>query len=74
MTDQHLVSTGAVSYGCHADLAPGEHPDGCVLDYGSPRDCDFGVFPSGRVRRSKKTCPHWRKLDASASKNLKEFA
>jgi hypothetical protein len=74
MTDQHLVSTEATSYGCHVDLAPGEHPDGCVLDYGAPQDCNFGVFPSGRIRRSKKTCPHWRKFDASPSKNLREFA
>lgn len=68
------IETELTSHGCHVDLAPGQHPDGCVLDYGVPQDCDYGVFPSGRVRRSKKTCPHWRKIDASPSKNLKEMA
>jgi hypothetical protein len=50
------------THGCHADLAPGEQPDGCVLDYGKPQDCDFGVFPGGRLRRSKNTCPQWRRI------------
>lgn len=67
------MQTAPMSHGCHVGLASGEHPDGCVLDYGEPRDCAFGVFPSGRVRKSKKTCPHWQKIDGRQLKDMKEI-
>jgi hypothetical protein len=53
------VQRDGVTYGCHVD---GEGPDGCVLSYGSPRDCNHAIFLSGRERRSRWTCPHWRKV------------
>lgn len=53
----------APTYGCHVDIADGGQPDGCVLDYGTPHDCVFGVFPSGRVRRSKRTCAYWLRIE-----------
>ncbi|NTF17819.1 hypothetical protein G6L37_05350 [Agrobacterium rubi] len=50
------------SHACHVNVTYGEDPDGCVLDYGDARDCDHGILPSGRMRRSKKTCPYWRRV------------
>lgn len=49
-------------YGCHVDLAEDEEPDGCVLDYGQPHDCIYATFPSGRIRKRRETCMHWRKI------------
>ncbi|MNU29080.1 hypothetical protein D3C71_175270 [compost metagenome] len=69
MNDTVSSESAPASHGCHVDLAPGEQPDGCVLDYGTPHDCAFGVFPSGRLRRSRNTCPHWRKIDGRKSQN-----
>ncbi len=54
------VEKDGVVYGCHVDLKDGDHPDGCVLDYGQAEDCTFGCTPSGRARRAKWTCNFWR--------------
>lgn len=50
------------TYACHVSAMAGDEPDGCVLDYGVATDCDHGVLPSGRLRRSKLTCAHWRRV------------
>lgn len=54
-------------YGCHCELDLGDHPDGCVVDYGAYGDCTHAVLPSGRLRKSKWTCPHWKKVGHAPS-------
>lgn len=49
-------------YGCHIELAAGEAPDDCVLNYDAPADCRFGHTESGRVRRHPHTCPYWKPI------------
>lgn len=51
------------TYGCHADLGPGEYPDGCVIDYGAPGDCSYGIHKNNNVRTTVWTCPHWKPFD-----------
>lgn len=55
-----------VAYGCHADLADGEEPDDCVIDYGSPGDCIHATFANGRNRTSVWTCRYWRPTEKGA--------
>lgn len=53
-------------YACHVDceMAPdrGYTPDGCVLQYGLPTDCDFGTYKNGQERKTRWTCPYWQKV------------
>ena len=51
-----------VKYGCHVDLADDEQPDGCVIEYGGHRDCIYATFPSGRLRRTPRTCRFWKPI------------
>lgn len=51
-------------YGCHVDLTNDDEPDGCVVDTGDHGDCIYGFTPSGRERRSKWTCKHWKPVTA----------
>jgi hypothetical protein len=52
-----------VRYSCFVDHEEGEKPWRCVIDVDQPSSCDFGILPSGRERKSKWTCPHWKPLD-----------
>lgn len=54
---------GEERYGCHVDLAKDEEPDGCVIEYGAHSDCLYAIFPSGRLRRTPRTCKWWRKIE-----------
>lgn len=47
-------------YGCHVDLGPNEDPDGCVIDFGAHADCIYAKTSTGRDRRSKWACHHWK--------------
>jgi hypothetical protein len=43
-------------------IGTGDDDRGCVLSYGEPRDCDYGILPSGRERKSRWTCKYWREM------------
>lgn len=51
-------------YGCHYDLEPDMKPDGCVLDYGKPKDCVYAkiLVKNGR---SKEDCWYWKPIGDS---------
>ena len=44
-----------IEYGCHMDLAPGEEPDECVIDY-----ADRGSCIHGYKHRTREGCPYWQ--------------
>ena len=52
-----MDETNHVKYGCHCELAPGEPPDGCVIDDNMPELC----VHAGRFLR-KEECPEWRPI------------
>jgi len=64
-TDGTVIRAGK-RYGCHCDIDVDEQPDGCVLDYGTPADCNFAIFANGRERKSRWTCRNWRVVETSA--------
>lgn len=55
-----LHSQPLVAFGCHCDPEPDMKPDGCVWDYGNPKDC---VNASRGVKRDE--CEHWRPITLS---------
>jgi hypothetical protein len=65
-TDQQhedgTVTRAGKRYGCHLDVAIGIEPDGCVAMDECPSLCGFGHTESGRERRSRWTCQHWRAI------------
>ena len=48
-----------LAYGCHVDLEPGSHPDGCVIDTGDLADC---IYAKEGMR--KEQCQYWRVVAA----------
>lgn len=53
------ITRDGTTYGCHVELSGDDEPDGCVIDY-CPGDCIFAILPSGRIRKSRWTCKHWK--------------
>ena len=48
-------------FGCYCELAPGEKPDGCVIDEGRPNDCVLAEQLL-RTGKNKTSCPEWREV------------
>lgn len=44
-----------IEYGCHVDLAPGEEPDGCVIDEDVQGNCIYA-----KKHRTREGCPYWQ--------------
>lgn len=52
-----LLQRKGVKFGCYADLALDEEPDGCVKDYGADSDCIFAAN-----HRTREGCQYWREV------------
>lgn len=59
-----IVIDGHV-HACHVDSSenPKYLPDGCVLSQGLPEGCGCGTLGNGQTRKTKWTCPFWRRVD-----------
>lgn len=64
--DQSDYKNG-VRHLCFVEHDEGEKPSRCVVDVDHPSSCDFGILASGRERKSKWTCPHWKPLEKTIS-------
>lgn len=61
--DRSDYDKDGVRHLCFVEYLEGEAPSRCVVDVDHPSSCDFGILPSGRERKSKWTCPHWKPLE-----------
>jgi len=50
---------GTETYGCHLDLEPGQKTDRCVIDEGTPNECDRAMNLI-REGKTKLNCRYWR--------------
>ena len=60
-TPDTLAMNPQYGYGCHCDLDPGQKPDKCVIDEGSPFDCTKAqrLLSEGKGRND---CDEWKPI------------
>ena len=59
--DNLMVAEGVLKFGCHLELDPGQKPNECVIDEGTPHHC---MYATNLVRdgKTKWNCPHWKEF------------
>lgn len=62
------MEAAGTKFACHVEAEAGEQPDGCVLDYGCPADCDHAWRHTGWTRKTRESCRFWLPVQPTGHK------